>query len=241
MLAYDVQVIHVARIVDRVRLGHSDHRGVLDSRPDPRARCRAPVSQVRSAPRPCWSRAHPPRSRNTPGRGRYVPRHGHHGRTPVVEVLNAPDLHVRGVYVDPVVGKWVFLLEDQRDHDEIAIIESPPGGQDSAGGSGRSARTNVRGSAWWRSRGPPRSAGCPIRSPPRPHHRAVLQVQRGHGAPSERRPPSPRSDHDRSPTSDPVPAAGSGTRSIRVLISVAAPGQRRRGQDAFPSESPWMR
>ena len=57
-----------------------------------------------------------------------LPGLGHHRLAPVVEVLDAPDLHAWRVDVDPVVRKQVVALQDQRDDQEVAIAQ-PLGGR----------------------------------------------------------------------------------------------------------------
>ena len=62
---------------------------------------------------------------------------GHHRLAPVVEVLDASDLHARRVDVDPVVGKQVLAVQDQRHDEEVAIAQAIGGGSRTAGGRGR--------------------------------------------------------------------------------------------------------
>ena len=45
----------------------------------------------------------------------------HHGRAPVLEVLNSPDFYARIVDVDPVVGEDIGSIDHQSDADEVAI------------------------------------------------------------------------------------------------------------------------
>ena len=53
---------------------------------------------------------------------------GDHVGAPVLEVLDATDLHARVVDVDPVVGEEVGPVDDQADGQEVAVGEraAPP-------------------------------------------------------------------------------------------------------------------
>ena len=80
------------------------------------------VASAISVVDPPSSRARRPRSRSIRGRDRSA-RVRHHVRAPVLEVLDAADLHRGVVDVDPVVGKHVCLVDDQRDREEVAIVQ----------------------------------------------------------------------------------------------------------------------
>ena len=64
----------------------------------------------------------------------------HHRRAPVVEVLDAADLHARRVDVDPVVGEQLLALEHQRDDEEVAVAQPLGGLAHGSGGGRRRAR-----------------------------------------------------------------------------------------------------
>ena len=57
----------------------------------------------------------------------------HHVRRPRAEVLDAADLDLRGVDVDPVVGERGRLGHDERDGEEVAVMQRVAGGADRVG------------------------------------------------------------------------------------------------------------
>ena len=62
---------------------------------------------------------------------------------PVVEILDATDLHVRSVDVDPIVLKQILALQDERDDEEVAIAQTL-GGLTNGCGDGRIQRPDER-------------------------------------------------------------------------------------------------
>ena len=119
-----IEVVPVLRVVDRIGLGHSDHGSVFHVRRSGEAQllqlARGLTDQlgVRALPEPVTFETEVLHAETCP------PRHRHHGGAPVVEILDTAHLHARSVDVDPVVREEIRLVEDQCDHEEVAIGQS---------------------------------------------------------------------------------------------------------------------
>ena len=147
-LADAVAVLAVLRVVDRVRLRHPDDRAVHDvARP-----CASPscselrgASSIRSAsellPQAVTLEAEVLEPRQV------CPGVGHHRLAPVVEILDAADLHARRVDVDPVVGEQVLAARGSarpRGNRDTAGPRPPLAPLGAAPATGR-ARASARG------------------------------------------------------------------------------------------------
>ena len=164
-----------------------------------------------------WPRGRRPRSRSTRGRGRCGPGSGHHRRAPVVEVLDAADLHAGRVDVDPVVREQVLRGRGSapRRGSRGSAARPPPAatrrrraGSPGAHTSARSGTVEMTWSASKRRVAHPAFARHIARTRPS----AQLET-RDLGARMRTRPPIARiPGRDRPPTSDPGRAADTGTR-----------------------------
>src|SRR5207248_8439905 len=54
----------------------------------------------------------------------------HHARAPGAEVLHSPRPRARVVEVDPVVREGRLVVDDERDQAELAVAQTPGGGDD---------------------------------------------------------------------------------------------------------------
>ena len=147
----------------------------------------------------------------------------HHRPAPVVEVLDAADLHARRVDVDPVVGKQVVALQHQRDHEEVAVPEALGGRAARLRRRLDRARAPARAAASSRSRDRPRNARSPSGVSARTRRDAAAVASRlpSPGGRSSTWLPS-RDDAIAAalPTSGPGPRRGYWNSLISVLIAV---------------------
>ena len=134
------------------------------------ARCaRAPPCRAGSARRPAWSTARRPREQKYSRPRLAFARVGHHLGAPAPEVLDAPDLDLGRVDVDPVVGKGIGTVHDETHGEEVAVATAgaPPRAPAREAAESRRSTSWVTGMLEMKSGRPPPPPRRPRRRRPR--------------------------------------------------------------------------